>query len=83
MQFKSPTGSRIVGTLEKLSGVANVSGFNDDGSPIYAGGTDIDWNSQQSIKRGDSLVYVDEDGEEWARRELTAVLDLEDNKDSQ
>lgn len=78
MQFKSPTGSKIVGTLETLKGVASVSGFNDDGSPIYAGGTTIDWDSQQTVMGQGGIIYVDDDGQEWVRADLTAVHDEEE-----
>jgi hypothetical protein len=56
----------IQGTLERLDGIALVSGLDEDGSPIYAGETRIDWDSQEGIiDAHDRLVWVDENGDTW------------------
>lgn len=71
MQAKSPTGSPIVGTLERLSGVAHV--VHDsyqrlaDGSLYidHAGDTKVFWDDQMTVTRDGKAIYVDEDGAEW------------------
>ncbi len=45
MRFTSPSGARITGTLERLSGYALLLDINDDGSLEYAGETEVDWDS--------------------------------------
>lgn len=64
-QLYTKNGVRIIGTKEVINAVAIVSGFDDHGQPIYAGGTDIDWDSQLSATddKG-NYVLICEDGEE-------------------
>lgn len=77
--YLSPHGTEIVGTLETLRGVALISDINDNGEPEYAGETDIDWNSQQSVlgpNRG--YIYVCDNNMEWTFNQLRWVI--EDDK---
>jgi hypothetical protein len=81
--YRSPTGALIVGTLETLQGIALSEGLYDrdepatdtacsvrKGEPEWAGETEVNWDSQVSVKRAGSLVYVDDDGDEWAFGDL-------------
>lgn len=64
-QLYTKAGLRIVGTKEVINATALVSGFDDHGQPIYAGSTDVDWDSQLSATddKG-NYILIDEDGEE-------------------
>ncbi|MDR8876584.1 hypothetical protein [Burkholderia multivorans] len=64
-QLYTKDGVRIIGTKEIINGTALVSGFDGHGQPIYAGGTDIDWDSQLSATDDKGkYVLICEDGEE-------------------
>jgi hypothetical protein len=74
--YLSPKGSPIVGTLEIIHGVANCT-IHSDGTRTYDGGTDVDWDSQETVVRDGKVIFVDEDGEEWTFDQLK----LEDDED--
>ena len=65
------TGARIVATLERLYGRArlNPDGFSrspNGGITHEAGGegTDLDWNSAETVLRNGQQVYIDQEGDE-------------------
>jgi hypothetical protein len=64
-QLYTKAGVRIIGTKEIINATAIVTGFDEYRQPIYAGGTDIDWDSQLSATddKG-NYVLICEDGEE-------------------
>lgn len=77
----APDGSRIVSTLEKIYGTCDINQVtqNPDGTLFveWAGGTDIDWNSQETVMRDSTnggfvmeRVFIDEDGGEWLESQL-------------
>lgn len=68
--FVSPTGSKIIGTLERLTGVATLSTINDDGTPNYLGKTDIFWDDQETATREGEIIFLDQNGAEWTFGEL-------------
>lgn len=82
-KLQTPDGLRIVGTKETVPGVAHASTFDKNGEPEYEGGTEMDWDNQRSDEhpRGHSLVYVDEDGSEWHRADLTLIPEEEVSDD--
>jgi hypothetical protein len=56
----------IVGTLERLTGVARVESAARVGDRLelhYAGGTDVDWDTQVTVYDAAGRVFVDENGE--------------------
>lgn len=56
----------IVGTLERLTGIARVRSAARVGGRLelhYAGGTDVDWDTQVTVYDGIGRVFVDENGE--------------------
>ena len=63
------TGSRIKGTLERLSGhagtVENGLSRSADGQLTHklTGYSHVYWNDEQTVRRGGETVYVDGDGE--------------------
>jgi hypothetical protein len=63
--YKAPTGAEIIGTLEVLSAVAMISGIAENGEVEYAGETNIDWSSQETIRPFGEVIYVDENHDEW------------------
>lgn len=90
MKLLSPDHTEIIGTLETVQGVAGIDpdSFTE---PVkghlqfeYAGETEIDWNSQQSVTRPRTIdcgrvafpgivqhrVFVDAQGKEWLECEL-------------
>lgn len=77
----SPTDYEIVGTLEKLSGRANINevlGKNPDGTYNldYEGYTEVFWDDQKTVKRlnedTDKIerIFLDEMGDEWFESQL-------------
>lgn len=60
--YVKETGKEVIGTYEKLHGVALVSGVDENGEPEYDGETKVDWESQKTVrnKKGERL-WVDED----------------------
>lgn len=69
--LKTPAGLPITGTKDRLIAIAEVSGFEDDGEPIYTGNTVVDWNSQrQMTDESGRRIYVDSEGNEWTMDEL-------------
>jgi hypothetical protein len=78
LELMSPTGSRIVGTLETINGVAiigTVKGTADDGTYLfdYSGDTDIDYDTQFTVEQLGQRMFEDEHGERWLECELTIV----------
>lgn len=69
-RYVSPTGAAIVGTLETLTGLALASTYDEEGEPQYDGETEIDWDSQETVKRDGKVVYLDEGGGEWTWDQL-------------
>jgi hypothetical protein len=72
-QLYAPNGKKITGTADTVKAVAGVEGWEEDGEPIYAGGSEVDWDSQETretFSNGErTMVVVDEDGEEWPKCE--------------
>jgi hypothetical protein len=66
------TSIKIVATQERVYGIASLSGFDEHNQPVYAGGTSIDWDSQEPVINPDtgSVVYVDEYGDEHNESDL-------------
>ena len=72
----APNGSPIIGQLTIIHhAVSLVSGFKPIGTDDYdhinfTGETKINWDSQQSVRRGGELIFVDVNGEEWPMSQL-------------
>jgi hypothetical protein len=83
MKAKSPTGSEIVGTLERLSGVAYTSPDRfqrlSDGSLYieHAGETKVFWDGQATVRRNGKAIFVDDDGAEWNEDDVVVYDDAE------
>ncbi|WP_457154731.1 hypothetical protein [Mesorhizobium sp. P5_C1] len=73
--YLSPTGSPITGTLERLSGRANISSIDENGQPEHSGGTDVFWDDMMTVTRDGKIVYLDEAGEEWTFDQLAPEVD--------
>lgn len=89
-----PNGERIIGTLERIPGVALIdqeTATIENGAVNidWAGGTSVDWDGQQTVSRVASRdpnakaerVFVDEDGGEHL--ESTLVMWAEDDEDEE
>lgn len=77
MKAYSPTGKEIRGTLERLSGVADVIDDSfwklDDGSLDFehAGNTEVWWDEQTTVLGANrERIFVDTEGGEWLESQL-------------
>lgn len=69
--YQSPNGDLIVGTAETLSATALISGINPEtGEPTYEGGTEIDWDAQQTTTLNGKTIFVCEVGKRWTFDQL-------------
>ena len=72
----SPDGTRIVATLERLTGRALIEFGSARGNPEgrlefdYEGTTEILWDEQQTVVRGGQRIFLDEEGGEYPENEL-------------
>jgi hypothetical protein len=84
IEYVSPTGSLIVGTLERLAGKALLSGINPEtGEPNYDGETEIFWDDQCTVYRGNKMVFLDENGAEWTFDQLVPSPSPEEENEDQ
>lgn len=81
-EYVSPTGKPILGTLEKLTARAEITGINDDGTPEYEGDTEVFWDSQETAELDGKVIFLDEDGYEWTFDQLKPVEESEDEPDA-
>lgn len=77
-RYETPTGKRILGTLEEIQGRAEVSCLTRDQKTghigIHHGGyTEIFWDGQMTVEQNGQRIWLDEDGEEWPENELVEV----------
>lgn len=72
--LRAPTGSAIVGTFERLTGTALITTpiRKPDGTIAFDwdGGTEVDWDLQETETFDGETVFVDEYGNKWLGREL-------------
>jgi hypothetical protein len=68
--MNAPNGKLIVGTHERVYGVAQIDPASTLTDVLYIGETEIDWNSQESVEGPDGREFVDEDGMYWTERAL-------------
>jgi hypothetical protein len=65
-KYQSPTGSPINRVLETVPVVAFIDSVSADGHTVYyAGNTEVLWDEQKPVRRENSFVFLDEDGQEW------------------
>lgn len=71
---RAPDGAAIVGTLERLSGVAILTSASvcEDGTLelAYEGTTDVWWNDQTTVHEAGERVFVDEHDRPWRESQL-------------
>ncbi|WP_396604853.1 hypothetical protein ACFLEY_22285 [Bradyrhizobium sp. YCK136] len=82
-EYVSPTGSPILGTLERLTGRAEITGIEDDGEPVYQGGTEIFYDDQVTATQDGKMIFLDENGAEWTFDQLTPADDSEEGDDEE
>lgn len=76
--YVSPNGHPIIGTKEQIPGVGLITGIEPDGTPIYGGATDIDWDDQKPVRDGEGkILFVDSQRRCWTFEQLTMVDDEE------
>lgn len=73
--YRAPNGLTINGVLERTPCSVGIESISDDGSEVeYDGnGSTMYWDHQEPVKRGGSLVFLDEDGGEWTFDQLTKI----------
>jgi hypothetical protein len=77
----SPTGAEIIGTSDAVLCTANITDIEEDGTPVYSGETDVDWDSQTTKERDGKPLFIDDDGQEWTFDQLTWEEDEEGEDD--
>ena len=73
---RAPSGKLIVGTLERLSGRANIveRSFtrNENGTLTFEheGYTEVFWEEQRTVYRNGRPIFLDEEGFQWEETQL-------------
>lgn len=76
-RFKAtaPNGKAIIGTVETLQAVAHlVAVTRGEGGELeveYDGSTDIEWDTQATLRRDGERIFLDEEHNEWKESDLT------------
>lgn len=83
----SPSGVRITGTADRVLATAWIGGGwekKDDGTFEfeYAGESELDWDSQQTITRKGKRVFVDENWNEWTEDQLVLREEAEEDEEA-
>ena len=79
MALISPEGTRIIGTLERLSGRAEIVPDSFRANPQggftfeYEGTTEVFWDGQETDVRDGERVFLDEEGNEFTENTLRLV----------
>ena len=79
MVLISPLGTRIIGTLERLRGRAEIIDGSVRADPTggfkfeYEGTTHVFWDDQETVKRDGERIFLDEEGTEFAENTLLLV----------
>lgn len=72
--YVAPNGKQITDTAETVLCTARTNGIEPDGKggwdPAYTGYTDVNWDTQTTIKREGQRIFVDELGGEWPEKAL-------------
>ena len=68
--FVKGTDIRIVGRLDTLTAVCNITGFSEPGVAEESGESEVNWNSQKAVIRDGGSVYVCENGVEHAESQI-------------
>jgi hypothetical protein len=63
--FVCPDGHALQGTLERVTGVASAEFLGKGMEPNYFGYTEVDWNSQYTIRRKGKRVWVCSEGDDF------------------
>jgi hypothetical protein len=81
--FVGGTGVAIKGTLELAPGIAMLDassvkvgpGTDGNGEWLfdYQGGTEIDWDCQETTRRDGEIVFVDENDDEWLASQCSLI----------
>lgn len=74
-QYRSPNGHLIVGTAETVLCTALITGISEDGEPMFAGESEVHWDSQRVLEREGKALFACENGDEWTFDQLVKVED--------
>jgi len=87
MYAYAPNGSVILGTLERLSGRAEIcqDSFTLTGKGTvdfeWEGGTEIFYDDQETVKLEGERLFLADDGTEWKESEI--ILEEKDREDEE
>ncbi len=88
MKLQSPTKKDIVGTEERISGVAQIVNAGIEAPQVdgrydidYEGTTDVDWDAQETRVACGQRIFVDSEGALWLERELVLVAETDEEVD--
>lgn len=79
MKAFAPNGSQIIGTLEQLSGRAEIAADSFSKDPgidggvqfEWQGGTEIFYDDQETVVEDGERIFLAEDGTEWPENQIT------------
>lgn len=83
-RLKAPDGTELLGVVQNIVGYSECDSVDDDGDPIYEGGTEIDWNDMTEATlinketKAMERVWLDGNGKEWLESQLIAEEIVED-----
>lgn len=63
-------GGEVVGTLEKLNGMATVSRVDETSEFEWTGYTEVFWDDQCTVMKGDREILICEEWHTWASKKL-------------
>jgi hypothetical protein len=84
-QFKSPNGELIVSVLEKTPCAVSVGNISADGKQYEpdGNGSTMWWDDQYPVMKGDSFIFIDEDGDQWTFNQLTLYVEEDEGEDEE
>jgi len=75
INFVSPEGFPIIGTAEVVLATARIAGIDPETQePLYDGGTEIHWDTQETQHKDGQMLFVCSNGQDWTFDQLTQVV---------
>lgn len=74
IKLVAPTGAQITGTLDYnlcIDAMVGEVSMQDEVMRVgWLGGSIVSWDDQMTVRVGDQLIFVDEDGDRWRACDL-------------
>lgn len=71
--LKSDHSIEMTATKEVVWGTCAFHSVDSNGEPEFGGYTEIDWNSQLTVRKGGQRIFLDADGEEHLESDLELI----------